>query len=110
MFSIIAQNFIDFSASLVRETHLPIHIYDTNHGITPARAGTTTSAPVTITPVKGSHPLAREPPVKSLSEIVVAGITPAHAGTTSLAWLTGSPGKDHPRSRGNHAPGIASAS
>ena len=50
------------SPPLARELLLRRFVKGVADGITPARAGTTTSAPVTITPVKGSHPLAREPP------------------------------------------------
>ena len=124
MFSIIAQNFIDFSASLVRETHLPIPIYVTNHGITPARAGTThlpfsqnllwqdhprSRGNHTVNLREyfgnvGSPPLTREPLLLASSSASPMGITPAHAGTTFLGDYAWKKAGDHPRSRGNHTP------
>ena len=115
--------FIDFSASLVRETHLPIPIYVTNHGITPARAGTTHlpfsqnllwqdhprsrgnhAMSLHVTPCHiGSSPLTREPHCKYSPDFGSCGITPARAGTTEERATMTTINQDHPRSRGNHS-------
>ncbi|CAG7844725.1 hypothetical protein USB125703_00972 [Pseudoclavibacter triregionum] len=94
------------------------------HGITPARAGSTRS-PTRSTRSRrdhprsrgehehvairdhrrpGSPPLARGAPVGDQHPAHIAGITPARAGSTACAGRGCRWRRDHPRSRGEHAP------
>ena len=93
-------------------------------GITPARAGTTDQAAEESCEARdhprsrgnhflaqsplcnlvGSPPLAREPLVLTCHTGEEIGITPARAGTTLLKDAELCSRRDHPRSRGNHAP------
>ena len=106
----------------MRETHLPIPIYVTNHEITPARAGTTLKPGTQChgsqdhPRLRGNHqcpllhwlflpgspPLAREPRRSDSRRLRGRRITPACAGTTWIHKRGIAADKDHPRSRGNH--------
>ena len=51
----------------------------------------------------GSSPLARGAPTSLRVVKPTRGIIPARAGSTTTRTPTGNPGRDHPRSRGEHA-------
>ncbi len=71
-------------------------------GITPARAGTTSSHRLQRTDCCGSPPLARELPQWETTYVRPNRITPARAGTTHNTATYISQIQDHPRSRGNY--------
>ena len=96
--------------------------------LTPARAGSTRAAPrtrwrrwahphsrgehvsVSRSPAHrpGSPPLARGAPDPEHSGVGVHRLTPARAGSTGWSGGCGTLSQAHPRSRGEHAPAVAS--
>ena len=70
--------------------------------ITPAHAGTTTTAGKRFRGCRDHPPLTREQPAAKATAIPMSGITPAHAGTIPEWHPAFCRTRDHPRSRGNN--------
>ena len=110
------------SPPLARGTLIYVLLFVMPSGITPARAGNTTSASpfapenwdhprsrgehlLSMLPFslpQGSPPLARGTLYPSSSDLLTIGITPARAGNTFPIKCKKCRGRDHPRSRGEH--------
>ena len=110
------------SPPLTRELRFPPLIHAMPYRITPAYAGTTSSALLTTIPTQdhprlrgnyvvsphafrlqwGSPPLTRELLSFTLHRLYILRITPAYAGTTGHGMAVSSWIQDHPRLRGNY--------
>ena len=90
------------SSPLTRGKQLIVSKGGKPYGLIPAHAGKTRRCPGHHRRARGSSPLTRGKLVGHRDEVDPFGLIPAHAGKTNVRTWCPSPGRAHPRSRGEN--------